>query len=72
MVLWPHAPLQETQRLIAEPVQGIQAVPEDDNARYFHVVVAGPKDVRGIAAAGRVGPSAACRASSLSLPAVPF
>lgn len=33
--------LQETQRLMAEPVPGISAVPDDSNARYFHVVVAG-------------------------------
>ena len=25
-----------------EPVPGISAVPDDGNARYFHVVVAGP------------------------------
>ena len=30
---------------MAEPVQGIRAVPDDNNARYFHVVVAGPGDV---------------------------
>lgn len=28
-----------------EPVPGIQAVPDESNARYFKVVVAGPKDV---------------------------
>ena len=38
-------PHQETQRLLAEPVQGISAVPDDGNARYFKVVVAGPEDV---------------------------
>lgn len=37
--------MQETQRLMAEPVPGIQAVPDEGNARYFKVVVAGPKDV---------------------------
>ena len=26
-----------------EPVPGISAIPDDDNARYFHVVVAGPE-----------------------------
>lgn len=26
---------------MAEPVPGISAVPDDSNARYFHVVVAG-------------------------------
>ena len=30
---------------MAEPVGGINAVPDERNARYFHVVVAGPKDV---------------------------
>ena len=34
---------QETQRLMQEPVPGISAVPDDGNARYFHVVVAGPE-----------------------------
>lgn len=29
---------------MAEPVPGIQAVPDETNARYFKVVVAGPKD----------------------------
>lgn len=29
---------------MAEPVTGIQAVPDESNARYFKVVVAGPKD----------------------------
>ena len=33
--------LQETQRLMQEPVPGINAVPDEQNARYFHVVVAG-------------------------------
>jgi hypothetical protein len=37
--------MQETQRLLAEPVQGISAIPDESNSRYFHVVVAGPKDV---------------------------
>ena len=32
---------QETQRLMAEPVPGISAKPDESNARYFHVVVAG-------------------------------
>ena len=30
---------------MTDPVTGIQAVPDDNNARYFHVVVSGPKDV---------------------------
>lgn len=28
-----------------EPVPGISAVPDESNARYFHVVVAGPEGV---------------------------
>ena len=35
---------QETQRLIAEPVPGIVATPDEGNARYFHVVISGPQD----------------------------
>ena len=30
---------------MAEPVPGISAVPDESNARYFHVVVAGPEGV---------------------------
>jgi ubiquitin-conjugating enzyme E2 N len=40
----PKRIIKETQRLIQEPVEGIQAVPDDANARYFHVLVHGPKD----------------------------
>lgn len=36
---------QETQRLLAEPVPGITAVPDEANSRYFHVKIAGPQDV---------------------------
>ncbi|EPQ14434.1 Ubiquitin-conjugating enzyme E2 N [Myotis brandtii] len=35
---------QETQRLLAEPVPGIKAEPDESNARYFYVVIAGPQD----------------------------
>lgn len=38
------ADTQETQRLMAEPVPGITATPDERNARYFHVVIAGPQD----------------------------
>uniref|UniRef100_A0A4W5JGX4 Ubiquitin-conjugating enzyme E2Nb n=1 Tax=Hucho hucho TaxID=62062 RepID=A0A4W5JGX4_9TELE len=34
----------ETQRLLAEPVPGIKAEPDEANARYFHVVISGPQD----------------------------
>lgn len=30
---------------MSEPVHGISAVPDERNARYFHVVVHGPGDV---------------------------
>lgn len=33
---------QETERLIADPVPGIQAVPHEDNLRYFDVKIDGP------------------------------
>uniref|UniRef100_A0A8D3DQW0 UBC core domain-containing protein n=1 Tax=Scophthalmus maximus TaxID=52904 RepID=A0A8D3DQW0_SCOMX len=35
---------QETQRLMAEPVPGIRAEPDESNARYFHVIICGPQD----------------------------
>jgi len=34
--------LKETQRLLAEPCEGISATPYEDNMRYFNVVIAGP------------------------------
>uniref|UniRef100_A0A8C4RWD6 Ubiquitin-conjugating enzyme E2Na n=1 Tax=Erpetoichthys calabaricus TaxID=27687 RepID=A0A8C4RWD6_ERPCA len=44
-VEFPHSPcFCETQRLLAEPVPGIKAEPDESNARYFHVVIAGPQD----------------------------
>ncbi|XP_037091773.1 ubiquitin-conjugating enzyme E2 N [Pollicipes pollicipes] len=39
----PRRIIKETQRLMAEPVPGISAVPDEQNARYFHVVVTGPE-----------------------------
>lgn len=38
----PRRIVKETQRLAAEPVTGISAMPDEENARYFHVIVAGP------------------------------
>lgn len=35
--------MKETQRLLSDPVPGISAVPDENNARYFHVLVAGPE-----------------------------
>eukprot|EP00127_Corallochytrium_limacisporum_P002766 Clim_evm10s139 gene=Clim_evmTU10s139 len=40
----PKRILKETQRLMAEPVQGIDAQPAEDNARHFLVVMDGPGD----------------------------
>lgn len=39
----PRRITKETQRLMADPVPGISAVPDDNNARYFHVIIAGPE-----------------------------
>uniref|UniRef100_A0AC35TI10 UBIQUITIN_CONJUGAT_2 domain-containing protein n=1 Tax=Rhabditophanes sp. KR3021 TaxID=114890 RepID=A0AC35TI10_9BILA len=40
----PRRILKETERLLAEPVTGISAIPDENNARYFHVVMAGPDE----------------------------
>mmetsp|Transcript_22747 Transcript_22747/g.21976 ORF Transcript_22747/g.21976 Transcript_22747/m.21976 type:complete len:153 (+) Transcript_22747:142-600(+) len=34
--------IKETQRLLAEPVEGVSATPYEDNMRYFNVAIAGP------------------------------
>ena len=39
----PRRIVKETQRLMQEPLPGISAVPDEQNARYFHVVIAGPE-----------------------------
>lgn len=36
--------VKETMRLLQEPVHGISAVPDENKARYFHVIVTGPSD----------------------------
>ncbi|XP_045720057.1 ubiquitin-conjugating enzyme E2 N-like [Mirounga angustirostris] len=36
--------IKVTQHLLAEPVPGIKAEPDESNAHYFHVVIAGPQD----------------------------
>ncbi|XP_016961759.1 ubiquitin-conjugating enzyme E2 N [Drosophila biarmipes] len=36
--------LKETQCLLADPTPGISAIPDESNARYFHVLVCGPHD----------------------------
>ncbi|PHH73337.1 hypothetical protein CDD80_3898 [Ophiocordyceps camponoti-rufipedis] len=38
----PKRIVKETERLMAEPVPGISAVPHDDNLRYFDVQIHGP------------------------------
>ncbi|EPS40515.1 hypothetical protein H072_5614 [Dactylellina haptotyla CBS 200.50] len=38
----PKRIIKETERLVAEPVPGIQAVPHEDNLRYFDVAIHGP------------------------------
>jgi ubiquitin-conjugating enzyme E2 N len=35
---------KETERLLAEPVEGVSATPYEDNFRYFNVAIAGPID----------------------------
>ena len=40
----PRANAQETQRLLSEPATGISAQPQEDNLRYFSVMILGPKD----------------------------
>nr|CAB3267448.1 ubiquitin-conjugating enzyme E2 35-like [Phallusia mammillata] len=44
MAALPRRIIKETQRLVSEPVPGIQAIPDDNNLRLFHVVIDGPKD----------------------------
>jgi len=38
----PKRIIKETERLVAEPVPGINAVPHEDNLRYFDVTIHGP------------------------------
>lgn len=40
----PKRIAKETQRLLQDPVPGISAIPDDANARYFHVIIAGPDE----------------------------
>jgi len=39
----PRRIVKETQRLLADQVEGIHAKPYEDNLRYFEVVIAGPQ-----------------------------
>jgi ubiquitin-conjugating enzyme E2 N len=36
--------IKETERLLSEPVEGISAMPFEDNLRYFNVEITGPDD----------------------------
>ncbi|KAF2257406.1 ubiquitin-conjugating enzyme E2 N [Trematosphaeria pertusa] len=38
----PKRIIKETERLMAEPVQGISAIPHEENLRHFDVVIFGP------------------------------
>ena len=44
MARLPCRIIKETQRLLAEPVPGIKAEPDESNACHFPVVIAGPQD----------------------------
>ncbi|KAM9061152.1 ubiquitin-conjugating enzyme E2 N-like [Sarcophilus harrisii] len=44
MSMLSHRIVKEIQGLLAESVPGIKAEPDEINARYFHVVIAGPED----------------------------
>ena len=44
MAALPRRILKETQKLTQDPVPGIEAIPDEKNARYFHIKVYGPAD----------------------------
>ena len=44
MAALPRRILKETQKLTQDPVPGIEAIPDEKNARYFHIKVFGPAD----------------------------
>ncbi|XP_032251107.1 ubiquitin-conjugating enzyme E2 N-like [Phoca vitulina] len=44
MARLPCRIIKETQCLLAEPVPGIKAEPDESNVHYFHVVIDGPHD----------------------------
>merc|ERR1712035_142 len=44
MAALPRRILKETQKLTQDPVPGIEAIPDEKNARYFHIKVFGPVD----------------------------
>lgn len=42
MAALPKRIIKETERLVSDPVPGINAYPQEDNLRYFHVTIDGP------------------------------
>ncbi|XP_043851497.1 ubiquitin-conjugating enzyme E2 N-like [Dromiciops gliroides] len=44
MARLPCRIIKETQHLLAEPVPGIKAEPDESNTCYFHAVIVGPQD----------------------------
>ncbi|KAI3630662.1 hypothetical protein MIR68_008918 [Amoeboaphelidium protococcarum] len=44
MAALPKRIIKETERLVAESPPGINALPHEDNLRYFDVVMSGPED----------------------------
>ncbi|KAL7672534.1 hypothetical protein ACOME3_007418 [Neoechinorhynchus agilis] len=40
----PKRIIKETQRLLDDPVEGIVVTPSEENARYFQVLMTGPRD----------------------------
>ena len=44
MAALPRRIIKETAKLVQDPVPGIEAIPDEKNARYFHIKVFGPAD----------------------------
>ena len=44
MAALPRRIVKETSKLVQDPVPGIEAIPDEKNARYFHIKVFGPVD----------------------------
>ena len=44
MAALPRRIVKETSKLVQDPVPGIEAIPDEKNARYFHIKVFGPAD----------------------------
>lgn len=39
----PRRIIKETQKLLQDPAPGISAAPDENNSRYFKVMISGPK-----------------------------